>query len=134
MFSGSLVAIVTPMHPDGGIDWPAWERLLEAQLEAGTAGVVVGGTTGEAATLSEAELVQLLARARARLRGRGALIAGASSSSTAVAVERVRRLGAVGVDALLVMTPAYTKPTQEGLYRHFEAVAAASEVPIVLYN
>ncbi len=134
MFSGSLVAIVTPMHADGGIDWSAWERLLELHVTAGTAGIVVGGTTGEAATLTEAELLQLLSRARPLLRNRVALIAGAGESSTAATVERVRRLSAAGVDGLLVVTPAYNRPTQEGLYRHFEAVAAASEVPVVLYN
>ncbi|HEV7985200.1 MAG TPA: 4-hydroxy-tetrahydrodipicolinate synthase [Steroidobacteraceae bacterium] len=134
MFSGSLVAIVTPMHPDGAIDWPVWERLLARHLSAGTSGIVVGGTTGESATLTDAELLALVERARMRLGGRAALIAGAGSSSTAVAVERARRLSAAGVDALLVVTPAYNKPTQEGLYRHFEAVAAAAAVPIVLYN
>ena len=134
MFSGSLVAIVTPMHPDGAIDWPAWERLLALHLAAGTSGIVVGGTTGESATLTEADLLALLERARPRLRGRAALIAGAGSSSTASSVERARRLSATGLDALLVVTPAYNKPTQEGLYRHFEAVAGASSVPVVLYN
>lgn len=134
MFSGSLVAIVTPMQPDGGIDWVAWDRLLGLHLNAGTRGIVVGGTTGESATLTEAELQALVERARPRLRGRAALIAGAGSSSTASTVERARRLSAAGADALLVVTPAYNKPTQEGLYRHFEAVAAASSVPIVLYN
>jgi 4-hydroxy-tetrahydrodipicolinate synthase len=134
MFSGSLVAIVTPMHPDGAIDWPAWERLLALHLSAGTSGVVVGGTTGESATLTEADLLALIERARPRLGGRAALIAGAGSSGTANSVERARRLSAAGVDALLVVTPAYNKPTQEGLYRHFEAVAAASSVPVVLYN
>jgi 4-hydroxy-tetrahydrodipicolinate synthase len=134
MFSGSLVAIVTPMHPDGSIDWPAWERLLAFQLAAGTSGVVVGGTTGESATLSDEDLLGLLERARARLRGRAALIAGAGTSSTAHTVARARLLSGAGVDALLVVTPAYNKPTQEGLYRHFEAVAAASSVPVVLYN
>jgi 4-hydroxy-tetrahydrodipicolinate synthase len=134
MFSGSLVAIVTPMHPDGSIDWPAWERLLGLHLGAGTSGIVVGGTTGESATLTDAELMALVERARARLRGRASLLAGAGCSSTAATVERSRRLSAAGVDALLVVTPAYNKPTQEGLYRHFEAVAEASSVPVMLYN
>jgi 4-hydroxy-tetrahydrodipicolinate synthase len=134
MFSGSLVAIVTPMHPDGGIDWPGWERLLAMHLQAGTSGIVVGGSTGESVTLAEEELMQLLARARAQLGGRAALIAGAGTSSTAATVERARRLSAAGIDGLLVVTPAYNKPTQEGLYRHFEAVAAASAVPVLLYN
>ena len=112
----------------------AWERLLALHLAAGTSGIVVGGTTGESATLTDEELLGLLERARARLAGRMALIAGAGSSSTATSVERARRISAAGVDALLVVTPAYNRPTQEGLYRHFEAVAAASSVPVVLYN
>ncbi len=134
MFSGSLVALVTPMHPDGSIDWAAWDRLLELHLEAGTAGIVVGGTTGEAATLTEPELLALLEHARRRVKTRLALIVGTGGSSTATAVERVRRLSATGVDALLIVTPPYNRPTQEGLYRHFEAAAAAATVPIVLYN
>jgi len=134
MFAGSMVAIVTPMHVDGGIDWPAWERLLAMHLEAGTSGVIVGGTTGESATITEAELLALVERARPRLHGRAALLAGAGCSSTAATVERVRWLSAAGVDGLLVVTPAYNKPTQEGLYRHFEAVAAAADAPVVLYN
>lgn len=134
MFSGSFVAIVTPMHADGSIDWAAWERLLAWHVAAGTSGIVVGGTTGEAATLTESELLQLLAAARSLLRGRAVLIAGVGESSTAATVERARRLSQTGVDALLVLTPPYNRPTQEGLYRHFEAVASASSVPIVLYN
>ena len=134
MFQGSLVAIVTPMHPDGAIDWAAWEWLLAWHLRAGTSGIVVGGTTGESATLTDGELLALVERARTKLAGRAALIAGVGSSSTAATVERARRLSVAGVDALLVVTPAYNKPTQEGLYRHFEAVAAAATVPVVLYN
>jgi 4-hydroxy-tetrahydrodipicolinate synthase len=134
MFSGSLVAIVTPMHPDGAIDWAAWERLLAWHLEAGTSGIVVGGTTGESVTLTDADLLALIERARAKLSGRASLLAGAGSSSTAVSIERAQRLSAAGVDALLVVTPAYNKPSQEGLFRHFEAVSAASSVPVVLYN
>lgn len=134
MFSGSQVALVTPMHADGSIDWTAWERLLELHVRDGTEGVVVGGSTGESATLSEAELLALLERARPKLKGRAALIAAVGGSSTASTVERVRRLSAIGVDGVLVVTPSYNRPTQEGLYRHFEAVAAASAVPVVLYN
>lgn len=134
MFSGSLVAIVTPMLADGGIDLPAWERLLEFHLAAGTRGIVVGGTTGESATLRTRELVQLVQRAQAQLAGRLPVIAGIGTSSTATTVERARELSAVAVDALLVVTPAYNRPTQEGLYRHFEAVASAATVPVILYN
>lgn len=134
MFSGSLVAIVTPMHQDGSIDLAAWDRLLDMHLAAGTNGVVVCGTTGESPTVTDRELRQLIERAVPRLKGRAALIAGAGTNSTADSVERARWLSASGVDALLVVTPAYNRPTQEGLYRHFEAVAAASAVPVVLYN
>jgi 4-hydroxy-tetrahydrodipicolinate synthase len=134
MFSGSLVAIVTPMTPDGAIDLAAWDRLLDFHLSNGTAGIVVGGTTGESATLTDAELRELLVRARRRVQGRVPVIAGAGTSSTATTIERARWLGELGADALLVVTPAYNKPTQEGLFQHFSAVAAASAVPILLYN
>lgn len=134
MFSGSLVAIVTPMAPDGAIDFGVWERLLEWHLTHGTAGIVVGGTTGESATLEAPEIAELLRRARAHVRGRIPILAGAGLSGTAATVERVRRLGEAGPDAFLVVTPAYNRPTQEGLFRHFSAVAQAASVPIVLYN
>jgi 4-hydroxy-tetrahydrodipicolinate synthase len=134
MFSGSLVAIVTPMSADGSIDLAAWDRLLDFHLANGTAGIVVGGTTGESATLSDAELRELMVRACRRVQGRVPVIAGAGTSSTATSIERARWLGELGADALLVVTPAYNKPTQEGLFQHFAAVAAASAVPVVLYN
>ena len=134
MFSGSLVAIVTPMLEDGAIDMAAWDRLIDWHLRSGTAGVVVGGSTGESVTLSDAEQAALLARARQRIGARMALIAGVGGSATAAVAERVRGLTDAGLDALLVVTPAYNRPTQEGLYRHFAAVAAAATVPVLLYN
>jgi 4-hydroxy-tetrahydrodipicolinate synthase len=134
MFSGSFVAIVTPMHADGSLDLAAWDRLLAMHLEAGTSGIVVCGTTGESPTVGDAEVLQLIERARPRLKDRAALIVGAGNNNTAESVERARRFSAAGVDALLVVTPAYNKPSQEGLYRHFEAVISASAVPVVLYN
>lgn len=133
-FSGSLVAIVTPMRADGSIDFDAWSRLIEFHIAQGTQGLVVGGTTGESSTLSDSELAELTRRALSQAQRRIAVIAGAGVSSTAVSVERARWLSALDVDGLLVVTPAYNKPTQEGLYRHFEAVAAASAVPVILYN
>jgi 4-hydroxy-tetrahydrodipicolinate synthase len=134
MFSGSLVAIVTPMRPDGAIDFEAWGRLIEFHAHGGTSGIVVGGTTGESATLSDAELGELTQRACALARGRMVVIAGAGTSSTAGTVARVRWLSSLPVDALLVVTPAYNRPSQEGLYQHFAAAAAASAKPLVLYN
>jgi 4-hydroxy-tetrahydrodipicolinate synthase len=134
MFAGSLVAIVTPMHSDGAVDFEAWARLLDFHIANGTHGVVVGGTTGESATLSDAELRQLATRACAQLRGRAVVIAGAGSSSTAATVERIAWLSQLPVDGLLVVTPAYNRPPQEGLYQHFAAAAAAARKPLLLYN
>lgn len=134
MFSGSSVAVVTPMHADGAIDFESWQRLLEFHLAGGTTAVVVGGTTGESATITDSELKRLVIAARDFARGRMAIIAGAGVSSTASTVERARWLGDLEIDGLLVVTPAYVKPTQEGLVQHYSAVAAASKVPVVLYN
>ena len=134
MFSGSLVAIVTPMRLDGSIDFEAWSRLIDFHLASGTSGIVVGGTTGESATILDTELRELTVRALDQAQGKVAVIAGAGTNSTASSVERATWLSKLGVDALLVVTPAYNKPTQDGLMRHYEAVAGASRVPIVLYN
>lgn len=134
MFSGSLVAIVTPMRADGALDLAAWSRLVDFHLQNGTSGIVVGGTTGESATLTDAELGELTRRACEQVARRIPIVAGAGSSSTAATVERVRRLCELPIDALLVVTPAYNRPTQEGLYRHFAAAAEASRVPLIPYN
>jgi 4-hydroxy-tetrahydrodipicolinate synthase len=134
MFSGSLVALVTPMLDDGAIDVDAWDRLLELHLRSGTAAVVVGGSTGESVTLTDAEHDSLIAHARRRCAGRMAVIAGVGGSNTAAVVQRVRALAGAGFDALLVPTPAYNRPTQEGLFRHFGAIAEAATVPVLLYN
>jgi 4-hydroxy-tetrahydrodipicolinate synthase len=134
MFSGSLVAIVTPMRSDGGLDFSAWSRLLEFHLANGTSGVVVGGTTGESACLSDAELKELTLKACQQVARRIPVIVGAGMSSTAATVERVRWLSTMPIDGLLLATPAYNRPTQEGLFRHFAAAAQASQVPLILYN
>lgn len=134
MFAGSLVALVTPMQPDGSIDFDAWTRLLEFQIANGTAGIVVAGSTGESATVTDAELRELLVRARRTLGGRAQLIANAGTSSTATSIERAQWISELEIDGLLVATPAYVKPTQLGLFRHFEAVASHSRVPVILYN
>ena len=134
MFADSLVALVTPMTADEAVDLPAWQRLIEFHIAQGTAGVVVGGTTGESATLTEVELLQLVREAQAVAAGRLQVIAGAGLSSTAATLERVRALAPLRPDGLLVVTPGYVKPTQEGLFRHYAAVAAASDLPVILYN
>ena len=122
------------MRSDGAVDFAAWQRLLEFHLSNGTNGIVVGGTTGESATLRESELRELTERACAQVNRRIPIIVGAGTSSTETTVERVRWLSELPIDALLVVTPAYNRPTQEGLYRHFAAAVEAARVPIVLYN
>ena len=134
MFSGSLVPIATPMRPDGSLDFAAWAKLLDFHAANGTSGVVVGGTSGESATLSDAEMLELTERACARLGQRIPVIAGAGSSSTAATVARVHRLSQLPIAALLIVTPAYNRPPQEGLYRHYAAVAEAARVPVIAYN
>ena len=134
MFSGSMVAIVTPMTDAGGIDWPAWDRLLDFHIQSGTDAIVVAGTTGESPALSVAEIADLTRRAVSVCRGRTRVIVGAGTHSTASTVERVRGFSTLGVDGVLVVTPYYNKPPQEGLYRHFTAAAEASAAPVILYN
>lgn len=134
MFSGSLVAIVTPMRPDGALDFTAWERLVDFHVAGGTSGIVVGGTTGESATLSDSELWELTERACTQARKRVRIIAGVGTSGTASTVDRARRLSELPIDGLLVVTPAYNRPTQEGLYQHFAAVSQATRTPVILYN
>jgi 4-hydroxy-tetrahydrodipicolinate synthase len=134
MFSGSMVAIVTPMTADGSLDWPAWDRLLDFHAREGTDGIVVAGTTGESPALSGDEIEELTARAVARCRDKAKVIVGAGTHSTAGTVARTRSLSRLGVDAVMLVTPYYNKPPQEGLYRHFSAAADASAVPIILYN
>jgi 4-hydroxy-tetrahydrodipicolinate synthase len=134
MYAGSLVALVTPMQPDGSIDFDAWSRLLEFHVANGTSGFVVAGSTGESATVTDAELHDLLVSARRTLGKRAQLIANVGTSSTASSVERARWVSQLDLDGLLVATPAYVKPTQQGLFKHFEAIAAGSRVPVLLYN
>ena len=134
MFQGSIPALVTPMREDGSVDLEAWDRLLDFHDREGTDGVVVGGTTGESPTLERGELEALVRRAKARLGGRMPVIVGSGSASTAHSIALSKAAEAAGADGLLVVTPYYNKPTQEGLYRHFMAIADAVGIPVILYN
>jgi 4-hydroxy-tetrahydrodipicolinate synthase len=134
MFSGSMVAIVTPMTADGGLDWPGWDRLLDFHVREGTDGIVVAGTTGESPALALDEIEELTRRAVARCRDKVKVIVGSGTHSTAGTVARTRSLSRLGADAVMLVTPYYNKPPQEGLYRHFMAAAEASEAPVILYN
>jgi 4-hydroxy-tetrahydrodipicolinate synthase len=134
MFKGSIPALVTPMSDDGSIDFGAWEKLLDFHLAAGTDGVVVGGTTGESPVLDRREIEELIRRAKSQVGGRIPVIAGSGTNSTAGSVALSRAAEAAGADALLVVTPYYNKPTQDGLFQHFTAVADAVGIPVILYN
>jgi 4-hydroxy-tetrahydrodipicolinate synthase len=134
MFRGSLVAIVTPMTADGSLDWAAWDRLLDFHVREGSDGIVIAGTTGESPALSLEETEELTRRAVQRCAGKVKLIVGAATNATATTVARTRALSGLGADAVMLVTPYYNKPPQEGLFKHFSAAADASEVPVVLYN
>mgnify|MGYP005847755381 CR=1 FL=1 len=134
MFRGSIVALVTPMGESGEVDFGAFEALLDWHAEHGTDGVVVAGTTGEAATLLASEIEELLRRAVRRVGGRLPVIAGTGTPSTAITIERTRTACEVGVDGVLMVTPYYNRPGQEGMLQHFWAAAEASSVPVLLYN
>ncbi len=137
-FSGSLVALVTPMRagvtPDTPVDFAALDALVDFHLAAGTDGLVAVGTTGESATLDETEHVEVIRRVIARAAGRVPVIAGTGANSTTEAIALTRAAREAGADACLLVTPYYNKPTQEGLYRHFRAVAEAVPTPQILYN
>jgi 4-hydroxy-tetrahydrodipicolinate synthase len=134
MFQGSIPALVTPMGVDGAIDFVAWRKLLDFHLAAGTDGVVVGGTTGESPVLDRGEVEELIRRAKDHVGGRIPVIAGSGTNGTTKTVALSRAAEAAGADALLVVTPYYNKPTQEGLFQHFSAVADAVGIPVILYN
>ncbi|MFT6552698.1 MAG: 4-hydroxy-tetrahydrodipicolinate synthase [Zhongshania marina] len=134
MISGSVVALVTPMHSDGSIDWQALSRLIEWHIEQGTDGIVAVGTTGESATLAMDEHKMVIKACVDQVAGRIKVVAGTGANSTAEAIELTKVAREVGADACLLVTPYYNKPTQEGLYRHYMAIADAVDIPQILYN
>ena len=138
MFKGSMVALVTPMHtgvsPDTSLDREALARLIEFHIDNGTDAIVAVGTTGESATLTETEHCEVIRQVVEFVRGRIPVIGGTGANSTLEAINLTRCARDAGVDACLLVTPYYNKPTQEGLYQHHLAVAEAVDVPQILYN
>ncbi len=134
MIQGSIVAIVTPMHADGSLDIDAFRRLVDWHVAQGTDAIVAVGTTGESPTVSIDEHCELIRVAVEQSAGRIPIIAGAGGNSTTEAVDLTRYAKSVGADAVLSVVPYYNKPTQEGLYRHFEAIARGADIPVILYN
>ena len=133
MFRGTFTALVTPFR-DGGIEVSAFEQLIETQIAAGISGIVAIGTTGESPTLSHDEREQVIRVAVAKAGKRCLVLAGTGSNSTQHAIDDTKRAEKLGVDAALLVAPYYNKPSQEGLFRHFKAIADATSLPIMLYN
>jgi len=134
MLTGSLVAIATPMRTGGALDVPALGRLIDFHIENGTAGIVVVGTTGESPTVDVDEHCSLIKAAVEFARGRIAVIAGTGGNATSEAIALTEFAKKAGAQAGLSVVPYYNKPTQEGLYRHFRAIAEAADIPLILYN
>ena len=134
ILQGSMVALVTPMHPDGSLDFDAYRKLIDWHANQGTDGLVVVGTSGESPTVSVDEHAELIKVAVEYSAGRLPVIAGVGGNSTAEAIELSRHAKAVGADAGLSVVPYYNKPSQEGLYQHFRTIAEAVDLPSVLYN
>ncbi|HXM24471.1 MAG TPA: 4-hydroxy-tetrahydrodipicolinate synthase [Chthoniobacterales bacterium] len=133
MFSGTYTALVTPFK-NGAIDEAAYRRLIDFQIDNGVSGIVPTGSTGEAATLDQEEHLRVIEIAVSQAKGRCRVIAGTGSNSTREAIELSMGAAKLGVDAVLLASPYYNKPTPEGIYRHFKAVSEATDVPIMLYN
>jgi 4-hydroxy-tetrahydrodipicolinate synthase len=133
MFRGTYTALVTPFR-EGKLDLPALEKLIEEQISAGITGVVAVGTTGESPTLSHDEKEQVIRTTVEIAKGRCQVLAGTGSNSTAAAIEATERAEEMGVDGVLVVAPYYNKPSQEGLFQHFRAIAQATKSPMMLYN
>ena len=134
MFRGSMVALITPMRADGSVDEKAFKELVEWQIAEGTEALVPVGTTGESPTLSHAEHKRVVEMCIEAAGGRVPVIAGAGSNSTAEAIDFARHAEQAGADAILVVTPYYNKPTQEGMFLHFSAIADAADIPMFVYN
>ena len=134
MINGSLVAIVSPMHEDGSLDFDAYRRLIDWHVAEGTSAIVAVGTTGESPTVTPEEHGELIKVAVDAASGRIPVIAGTGGNSTAEAIELTRHAKRVGADATLQVVPYYNKPTQQGLYQHFRKIAEAVDLPVILYN
>ena len=134
MIKGSLVAIVSPMHEDGSLDFDAYRKLIDWHVAEGTAAIVAVGTTGESPTVDVDEHAELIRVAVEHAAGRLPVIAGTGGNSTREAIELTEHAKKVGAQGTLQVVPYYNKPTQEGMYRHFRAVAEAVELPTILYN
>ena len=131
---GIWTALITPFQKDGAIDWEAFDRLIDKQLEAGIVGLLISGTTGESPTLNDDECCELIKRAKEKVGSKCLIMAGTGTNNTEKSIYKTKIAEEAGADMIILVNPYYNKPTQEGLYRHFKAIAESTDLPIILYN
>lgn len=134
MFQGNMVALVTPMHRDGSVDFACLRRLVDLHRQAKTDALVILGTTGEASVLNDQEQIEIIKTVKEQIHNQIPIIVGTGTNCTRTTIERTARAQSLGVDACLVVTPYYNKPTQEGLYQHYRTIAQQVMIPLILYN
>ncbi|MEN9752336.1 MAG: hypothetical protein RL670_27, partial [Actinomycetota bacterium] len=134
LFGQVLVALVTPMTPDGEVDWDSTERLIDYQVSNGANGIVVTGTTGETSTLTDPEKIRLVEVAKSVANGRAKVITGGGSNETAHAMQLYKASEKAGADGVMIVTPYYNKPSQAGVLTHFRLIADATDLPVILYD
>jgi 4-hydroxy-tetrahydrodipicolinate synthase len=131
---GVWTALITPFNMDGSIDWDSFDKLIDIQIEAGIKGFVISGTTGESPTLCDEECTKLIIRAKERVAGKCIIMAGTGTNDTLKSIYKTKLAKDAGADMIILVNPYYNKPTQQGLYLHFKAIALSTDLPIILYN
>ena len=131
---GTWTALITPFKVDESIDWESFDKLVDKQLEAGITGIVISGTTGESPTLTDEECIELIKRAKDKCKDKCIVMAGTGTNNTKKTIYKTKKAEGAGADMIILVNPYYNKPTQEGLYLHFKAIAESTKLPIILYN
>ena len=131
---GVWTALITPFNEDGSIDWNAFDKLIEQQIEAHITGPVICGTTGESPTITDDECTELIKKAKEKTNGKCLIMAGTGTNNTQKSIEKTKKAEEAGADMVILVNPYYNKPTQQGLYLHFKAIAESTKLPVILYN
>ena len=133
-YKGVWTAMITPFNEDGSIDWRSFDNLVERQVEAKVTGIIINGTTGESPTITDEECIDLIKRAKEKVADKCLIMAGTGTNNTKKSVEKTKSAEEAGADIVLLVNPYYNKPTQNGLYLHFKAIAESTSLPVFLYN
>jgi 4-hydroxy-tetrahydrodipicolinate synthase len=131
---GVWTALITPFNENGSIDWESFDKLIEQQIEAHITGLVICGTTGESPTITDNECIELIKKAKEKTNGKCLIMAGTGTNNTQKSIEKTKKAEEAGVDMIILVNPYYNKPTQQGLYLHFKAIAESTKLPVILYN